>query len=138
MCIKAKKETVDKDLADKLTKVAQHALDRAEKLKGIFNAQTSAPTKTKAAPVTTTTTRLVPPLGFEGLSLREAPTGPTPLAVEPAGAKSGNAHGYTEEEKKVLASTSMINGREYLPFMDSVDLKERYFYSKIPSSLNVN
>jgi hypothetical protein len=127
-------------LADKLTKVAQHALDRAEKLKGIFNAQTttSAPTKTKAAPVTATTTRLVPPLGFEGLSLRETPTGPAPLAVEPAGAKSGNAHGYTEEEKKVLASTSMINGREYVPFMDSVDLKERYFHSKIPSSLCVN
>ena len=130
LCIKAKKETVDKDLADKLTKVAEHALDRAEKLRGISNAQTtaSAPPKTKAAAMTTTT-RLVPPLGFEGLSLREAPSGLAPLAVEPAGAKSSNAHGYTEEEKKVLASTSMINGREYLPFMDSVDLKERYWHN---------
>ena len=35
--------------------------------------------------------------------------------------------GYSDEEKKVLAVTSMINGREYVPFM-SVDLKERFAF----------
>ena len=35
--------------------------------------------------------------------------------------------GYSEEEKKVLAVTSFINGREYVPFM-SVDLKERFAF----------
>ena len=33
--------------------------------------------------------------------------------------------GYTDEEKKVIISTSVINGREYLPFMEAIDLKER-------------
>ena len=38
-----------------------------------------------------------------------------------------NNSGYSEEEKKVLAVTSIINGREYVPFM-SVDLKERFAF----------
>ena len=41
----------------------------------------------------------------------------------------------TDEEKKVLAVTSLINGREYLPFMDHIDLKERFvwaFFIKSP------
>jgi len=34
---------------------------------------------------------------------------------------------YTEEEKKVLAVTSLINGREYVPFMPG-DLQEKFTY----------
>lgn len=44
---------------------------------------------------------------------------------------SGN-HSYTEEEKKVLAITSIINGKEYVPFMEG-DLQEKFMYS-IPFS----
>ena len=40
---------------------------------------------------------------------------------------NNSASGYSDEEKKVLAETSMINGREYVPFM-SVDLKERFAF----------
>ena len=124
VCIKAKKETEDKDLAAKLTKVAESALDRAEKLKGI--AKAAEPPKPKTASATSAATRLVPPLGFEGLSLREAPAA-TSIFSESNGANAskGGSGGYTEEEKRVLAKTSLINGREYLPFMDSVDLRER-------------
>lgn len=39
---------------------------------------------------------------------------------------------YTEEEKKVLLTTSKINKHDYVPFM-SIDLKERFQYS-IPFS----
>lgn len=41
---------------------------------------------------------------------------------------SGSLHTYTEEEKRVLAVTSMINGREYVPFMTG-DLQERFIYA---------
>ncbi|VDQ09188.1 unnamed protein product [Trichobilharzia regenti] len=33
------------------------------------------------------------------------------------------------EELKVLKATSIINGREYLPFLDSIDLRERFSFA---------
>ena len=108
-----------------LTQVAEYALDRAEKLKGISKAEESKP---KTFPSTTTATahsnpsasRIVPPLGIEGLSLREAPAPADAVSSRPKGGPA-----LADEEKKVLAVTSLINGREYLPFMDHIDLKER-------------
>lgn len=44
----------------------------------------------------------------------------------------GGSNTYTEEEKRVLLSTSRINEREYVPFM-SIDLKEKFQYA-IPFS----
>lgn len=40
----------------------------------------------------------------------------------------GGPHSYTDEEKRVLLSTSRINEREYVPFM-SIDLKEKFQYA---------
>lgn len=45
---------------------------------------------------------------------------PTPKIL-----KSSKSDLYTEEEKQVLLTTSKINNKEYVPFMD-VDLLERY------------
>ena len=111
--------------SQKLTdKVAEYALDRAEKLKGINKAEQNKP---KISVSTTTSnqsaSRIVPPLGIEGLSLREASAqGVTDASsIRPKGGPA-----LTDEEKKVLAVTSLINGREYLPFMDHIDLKERF------------
>ncbi|CAI2727891.1 unnamed protein product [Schistosoma spindalis] len=37
--------------------------------------------------------------------------------------------GFTVEELEVLRSTSVINGREYLPFLDALDLQERFSFA---------
>ncbi|KAH8877676.1 Calpain-7 [Schistosoma japonicum] len=41
----------------------------------------------------------------------------------------GGTGGFTPQELKVLKSTSVINGREYLPFLDALDLQERFSFS---------
>jgi hypothetical protein len=40
--------------------------------------------------------------------------------------KVSGSQSYTEEEKKVLALTSIINGREYVPFMTGIDMQEKF------------
>lgn len=42
--------------------------------------------------------------------------------------KVAGSNNYTDEEKRVLAQTSLINGREYVPFMPG-DLQERFQFT---------
>ena len=120
LCIKAKKETTDDSVKAKLGKVARQALERAEQIRGRVREEppsaelgaTALPPKPKQ--------RVIPPLGIEGLNLNEKTETPVRRAAAPAS-------GYSEEEKKVLAKTSLINGREYVPFLN-VDLKERFAF----------
>ena len=42
--------------------------------------------------------------------------------------KISGSKSYTEEEKRVIGFTSLINGRQYLPFMAG-DLQERFIFS---------
>ncbi|CAH8620579.1 unnamed protein product [Dicrocoelium dendriticum] len=51
-------------------------------------------------------------------SARETSTGPE------------SSGGYTAEEVKVLKTTSKINGREYPPFLDSIDRRMRFSFPK--------
>ena len=127
LCIKAKKQTEDADLKAKLTKVATQALERAENIKGIDK---------KPLP------RKVDPPTLEGINLGDAPSPPMddPGGDEeisqgemvkfdqPPPLPSTSGGFLTEEEKRVLAATSFINGREYVPFL-SVDLKEKFAFS---------
>ena len=124
LCLKARKETQDKELQNKLTKLATQALDRAESIKesGIAETLGNCP---------------APPTFLESLSLEEEENQadpPPPKSATPPRTPSksapplgGGGGGYTEEEKKVLARTSLINGREYVPFL-SVDLREKFAF----------
>ena len=101
ICLEAKKQTQDKKLQEKLTKLTIEALDRAEAIKN--------------KPLTTSIVQprnIVRPLG--NLSLGDDEGGAT--------RGGGGGAGYTEEEIMVLKSTSTVNGREYVPFI-SADLR---------------
>ena len=103
ICLEAKKKTTDKHLQDKLGKLAIDALERAESIKN--------PTSSAVQPK-----NIARPLG--NLSL---------LDDEAGGGKDrrgggGGGSGYSEEEIKVLKSTSTVNGRDYVPFI-SADLR---------------
>jgi len=100
-------------------------LDRAETIKGIHSGLDSTKAETikseQTSKVHQTQNRDVPHLRFDYLNLRD--DNPTNNTTE----SNISTSGYSDEEKKVLAVTSMINGREYVPFM-SVDLRERFAF----------
>ena len=45
-------------------------------------------------------------------------------------ARGKQGGGYTKEELLVLRKTSTINGREYLPFLDSYDIHELFAFAQ--------
>jgi len=106
LCLATKDRSEDPNLVEKLSLVARQALERAEALKGRGSSTPSSLTQP-------TPTALVKPLG--NLNWGDEEVG---------GGGGGN---YTAEEKKVLAETSTINGRQYLPFI-AADLGERFAF----------
>ncbi|GAB6032708.1 calpain 7, variant 2 [Chamberlinius hualienensis] len=129
LCLAVRKETVDVELQKKLSKLATQALERAEDLKGINK---SKEIKSKSSPAQKPW--VVPPLGIQPL-FQKAEVGSTSLSSSTGGDSSavgkqlqvsGN-NSYTKEELQVIRLTSVINGREYVPWL-SVDLRERFAY----------
>ncbi|CAG2117482.1 unnamed protein product, partial [Medioppia subpectinata] len=114
-------QTKDDSLKNKLTALATSALDRAEVLK--------QPSKSS------TTTDCDLNTGINDLKL--SPKSVVPVGQSSTGITSGQSlspqhvisgqSAYTREEIQVLRTTSLINGREYVPFLN-VDLKERFSY----------
>ena len=130
LCITLEKSTSDEKLKKNFKKIARQALERAECIKN--------PNRPAAANESTVQTSalgasapkpkqkiVIPPLGFEGLGLNDSPSSSSSSGTSKT--SSGGGSGYTEDEKKVLAKTSLINGREYVPFL-SADLKERFAF----------
>ena len=109
LCLATKDRSEDPNLVEKLSLVARQALERAEALKGRESSTPSSFTQP------TTPTALVKPLG--NLNWGD----------EVVGGGGGGGGNYTAEEKKVLAETSTINGRQYLPFI-AADLGERFAF----------
>ena len=109
LCLATKDRLEDPNLVEKLSLVARQALERAEALKGREGTASSASIPTPSP------TALLKPLGNLNWGDEE---------VKGSGGGGGN---YTAEEKKVLADTSTINGRQYLPFI-AADLGERFAF----------
>ncbi|KAK3587933.1 hypothetical protein CHS0354_014448 [Potamilus streckersoni] len=128
--IKIKQSTSDKILQDKVTKLASQALDRAEKLKSAVDGPKlpSPPSSPKKRD-----SRRMPPLGYGAFLDDEEQKGAVSRVSRPqqqrvsTGPISVGPDGYTKEEIDVLRRTSIINGREYVPFLE-VDRKEKFAF----------
>ncbi|XP_071446361.1 calpain-7-like [Hetaerina americana] len=130
MSISATNSTSDVNLKHKLTHLAKKALERAEELKGIKDPPEKSPTSHHAVSFTPlpsfSRTSGVPP-GETVKPLASGSQGKLHRGSSVHLVVSGGQESYSEEEKRVLLSTSLINGVEYVPFM-SVDLGERFRY----------
>ncbi|XP_077516036.1 calpain-7-like isoform X2 [Amblyomma americanum] len=151
LCLQARAATDDKTLHEKLTSIASQGLERAECMKvklasscgsgsTIIHPAPSAPMLEGARPPlgggsskassTSVTTRLSSESAATSSSLSYP--GPDGEHVGDAGTKllvSGN-EGYTREEIDVLRKTSLINGREFVPFLET-DKRDRFAF-KLP------
>lgn len=102
-------------MASQIARLASQALDRAEKLKGIQKVS-STPTAFPEVP------EFSPWPAMAG-----APTlvsSSSAHASDILTTNTGRSY-YTDEEKRVLLTTSRINGIDYLPWMN-VDLSEKF------------
>ena len=127
LCLKAKDETKDDKLKTQLSKYARQALERAEKIKGRQDTTPQVAAGATSSPISKARQRYGldgTPLGIENLSLGE---GSSTTKTQHLG-RFSKGGGYSEEEKQVLKKTSMINGREYVPFLSDIDLRERFAY----------
>ena len=127
LCLTLEKSTSDEKLKKNFNKIARQALERAESIKNPNRPAKESTVQTSPLGASASVPKpkqkiVIPPLGFEGLGLNDSPS-----STGTSKTSSGGGSGYTEEEKKVLAKTSLINGREYVPFL-SADLKERFAF----------
>ncbi|KAK6166621.1 hypothetical protein SNE40_023271 [Patella caerulea] len=116
ICLKVTKDTSDQVLESKVTKLATQALERAEILKKTprLHNKSIKPENVKIVPR---------PLGLsDGSEGKISGSVPNPNVLSPPNNVAG---GYTKEEIAVLRTTSFINEREYVPFMD-VDTRDRF------------
>jgi len=139
LCLKAKNETNDRGIQEKLNKVAGQALSRAENIK--YSNKSPQEESLPSLPSVPSDLPLFPAIPDDLPLSPASPSAPTtPVAktniVRPlgnlilgdsSGGGSSGGSGYSDEEKKVLAITSNINGREYVPFM-AADLRERFAF----------
>ncbi|KAL6727291.1 hypothetical protein Aduo_009181 [Ancylostoma duodenale] len=119
-CIEAGKSCSDEELRLKLRTLGNNALERLEYLKCLE--------KKKKLELLTEKLPDVPVDELSRLNVNSnAPSGSSsPASHSPI--LPHKASGLTKEELAVLAITSNINGRKYVPFL-SVDLKEKFNYT---------
>ncbi|XP_053595601.1 calpain-7 [Microplitis demolitor] len=127
-----KKQIEDENTKEKLKDLAQRAIVRAEELEGIVRKEPfnplalllNLPPVPETIPTSPTTSTHTSP-NF-GNTSPERPQKPPFHRGSSAHLRiTGGSGNYTEEEKKVLLTTSHINDNEFVPFM-SVDLSEKF------------
>lgn len=142
LCLQARGTTEDKSLQEKLASIATRGLERAECLKVKLSSEStirpapSAPFLQGArspGPARLGPRRVLSPVSSEALSpdqsSRLGPNGEGAQAPKSKLLVSGS-DGYTREEIEVLRKTSLINGREYVPFL-ATDRQDRFAF-KLP------
>ncbi|XP_077555950.1 calpain-7-like isoform X2 [Haemaphysalis longicornis] len=154
LCLQARAATDDKTLHDKLTSIATQGLERAEHMKvklasscgsgsTIIRPAPSAPFLEGARPTPaassrasstsittkarsdTSTTSSSSSVSFPGADGEHGPSDKNKLRVS-------GSDGYTRDEIDVLRKMSLINGREYVPFLET-DKRDRFAF-KLPFS----
>ncbi|XP_064455329.1 calpain-7-like isoform X2 [Ornithodoros turicata] len=133
LCLQARSSTEDKALQEKLTSIATNGLERAEVLKcKIHGAAPKSPVlpKSRSPP-----SRPCPHhrTGRLGTTAEDNYTKASSAAGDNPSEKKlfiSGSDGYTKEEIHVLRVTSVINGREYVPFM-ATDRQDRFAF-KLP------
>ncbi|XP_044583810.1 calpain-7-like isoform X2 [Cotesia glomerata] len=132
-----KKQIGNENVKAKLTNLTQRAINRAEELEGIDRNKIfdplpllqNLPTVPETIPASPTTSVNSSP-SF-GNNSPERSRKPSLHRGSSAHLKvTGGSGNYTEEEKKVLLTTSHINDNEFVPFM-SVDLAEKFKFSTV-------
>ena len=147
LCIKAKNGTDDEGIKAQLSRVADKAVTRAEELRADFRQEKRNDNSHQEEE--TNLNQM-----FDAMNLPSVPKGDLSPASKPAArtvnvdkSSPRDSHAcannqpvrtrkglivlgpsnYSKEEISVLKATSIINGREYVPFL-SIDLKERFAY----------
>ena len=131
LCLKAKESSTNDQVKQQLTLLADQALTRAELLKGITKGHHQV-SSGKDTDGTESTGQMMSKLSLDRHKAASAPSSSSSSA--PSNAPENRTskgliilgpNSYSKEEIAVLRRTSIINGREYVPFL-SVDLNERF------------
>ncbi|KAK8405712.1 hypothetical protein O3P69_001903 [Scylla paramamosain] len=133
LCLEACKNASNAKITDKLRKLAEQALSRAEDLKAsekaaAKGAEIDSRTSEKSQCQKVSPSRAIPPLGYGNIvDANPQPKG-TPNTARKSGLQLAGKSEYTKEEVEVLKRTSNINGRDYVPFL-AIDLREKFAFS---------
>uniref|UniRef100_A0A0R3RIV2 Calpain catalytic domain-containing protein n=1 Tax=Elaeophora elaphi TaxID=1147741 RepID=A0A0R3RIV2_9BILA len=124
LCINTSSTSCDVEMAGKLRQLAKKALDRAEVLKAQEKLRKSPSLELPEPPVNEISGLNI------NVNLEQSVANPssseTALTIKRKVEVGGNDR-LTKLELTVLAATSNVNGRQYVPFL-AVDLKERFAY----------